>query len=206
MERTETSSRSLSVYKLLLLFYPYQYIERHGAEMIQNFEDLQREYPLVAVWLLIISDFIISVPREHMNESTSRIACISFLTYIPFLTLFAFGASGQIFGAYPLQRAFMALVEAHVRVAFALIFVLPGFGFVLMLGALIADLSKQKNWNPFSFAFLRRNILILILAALGFGIVLFLPAHDMVPCYLTRVFSEGIQQTPTILQYCRTHY
>ncbi|MEA3148907.1 MAG: hypothetical protein QOI53_4583, partial [Verrucomicrobiota bacterium] len=40
-----TRSRSLAVYAFLMALYSREFLARHGAEMLQNFEDLERASP-----------------------------------------------------------------------------------------------------------------------------------------------------------------
>jgi len=61
MARTEWNgtSRSLAIYGLLLGLYPRPYLQRHRAEMLQNFQDLEQASPSKsALWLLIERDLL----------------------------------------------------------------------------------------------------------------------------------------------------
>jgi hypothetical protein len=56
------SSRSLAIYGVLLELYPREYLQQHRAEMLQNFEDLERaSSSQVALWLFIARDLAISL-------------------------------------------------------------------------------------------------------------------------------------------------
>ncbi len=56
------------LYILLLRLYPSSYRKRHGDEMIQIFEDLERENDSsVALWLFLLKDLCISLPLQYME-------------------------------------------------------------------------------------------------------------------------------------------
>jgi hypothetical protein len=55
-------SRSLAVYGLFLELYPPEHLRQHRAEMLQNFEDLERaSSSKAALWLFIGKDLVISL-------------------------------------------------------------------------------------------------------------------------------------------------
>ena len=61
-------SRSLAIYGLLLEFYPRSYLQQHRAEMLQNFQDLERASPSKsALWLLIGRDLLVSL-QSHFTR------------------------------------------------------------------------------------------------------------------------------------------
>lgn len=65
-----STSRSLAIYRWLLQLYPAEYLRRHRAEMLQNFEDLQHASPsLAALWLLIGRDLMVSLKSHYMPRS-----------------------------------------------------------------------------------------------------------------------------------------
>ena len=55
-------SRSLRLYARLLELYPPAFLQRHRAEMLQNFADLEdASASKTALWLLIGKDLMISL-------------------------------------------------------------------------------------------------------------------------------------------------
>jgi len=63
------ASGSLALYGLLLGLYPRRYLQQHGAEMLQNFEDLEHaSSSTVALWLFIARDLLTSLAEEHMKS------------------------------------------------------------------------------------------------------------------------------------------
>jgi hypothetical protein len=62
-------SRSLAMYGLLIELYPPEYLRQHRAEMLQNFEDLERtSSSKAALWLFMGKDLIISLMSHYINS------------------------------------------------------------------------------------------------------------------------------------------
>lgn len=71
MGRPEESrkSRSLALYGMLLELYPRPYLRQHRAEMLQNFQDLERASTSQAsLWLFLATDLVGSL-RSHLMRS-----------------------------------------------------------------------------------------------------------------------------------------
>jgi CubicO group peptidase (beta-lactamase class C family) len=65
-----TRSRSLAVYALLLELYAPEFLARHRAEMLQNFEDLENaSSSKTALWLLIGGDLMRSIISRNTPKS-----------------------------------------------------------------------------------------------------------------------------------------
>jgi len=68
--RQRTRSRSLAVYALLLELYGPEFLARHRAEMLQNFEDLENASSSKgALWLLIGQDLVRSLVSRSVPRS-----------------------------------------------------------------------------------------------------------------------------------------
>jgi Beta-lactamase len=66
----KSRSRSLAVYALLLELYAPEFLARHRAEMLQNFEDLENaSSSKAAVWLLIGEDLMLSLFSRNIPKS-----------------------------------------------------------------------------------------------------------------------------------------
>lgn len=66
------ASRSLALYGLLLKLYPRPYLQQHGAELLQNFEDLEcASSSKAALWLFVGQDLVVSLisTREAQMKS-----------------------------------------------------------------------------------------------------------------------------------------
>ena len=60
-------SQSLAMYGLLIELYPPEYL--HRAEMLQNFEDLERtSSSKAALWLFMGKDLMISLMSQYINS------------------------------------------------------------------------------------------------------------------------------------------
>src|SRR5882724_147636 len=65
-----TRSRSLAVYALLLELYAPEFLARHRAEMLQNFEDLENASPSkAALWLLVGEDLMLNMLSRNIPKS-----------------------------------------------------------------------------------------------------------------------------------------
>jgi hypothetical protein len=66
-------SRSLALYALLLKLYPTEFRRQHCAEMLQNFEDLERAASSrTALWTHIGRDLMASLIASHLKSPLAR--------------------------------------------------------------------------------------------------------------------------------------
>ena len=57
------------MYGLLIELYPPEYLQQHRAEMLQNFEDLERtSSSKAALWLFMGKDLMISLTSHYLNS------------------------------------------------------------------------------------------------------------------------------------------
>jgi hypothetical protein len=80
----DVTSRSLAIYGLLLELYPGPYLQRHRAEMLQNFQDLEQASPSKpALWLFIGRDLVLSlrsqITRTFWGQTTIVVLILSIL-------------------------------------------------------------------------------------------------------------------------------
>lgn len=70
-------SRSLAIYGLLLGLYPRPYLQRHRAEMLQNFQDFeQASRSKSALWLLIGRDLLVSLRSQFTRTLWGQTAMV----------------------------------------------------------------------------------------------------------------------------------
>ena len=82
-------SRSLRFYAALLELYPPSFLQRHRAEMLQNFADLENAgEPKGKLWLLIGKDLAISLSSQSFRSRLGRYATSVFVVW---MLLFAIG-------------------------------------------------------------------------------------------------------------------
>ena len=85
----QKESRSLRVYARLLELYPPSFLQRHRAEMLQNFVDLEDSAESKArLWLLIGKDLAISLISEFFR---SRLGRYVIAVFVAWMLLFAIG-------------------------------------------------------------------------------------------------------------------
>jgi hypothetical protein len=91
MTRTaqEKESRSLRLYARLLELYPPAFLQRHRAEMLQNFADLEgAATSKVALWLVIGKDLTMSLISHFF---TSRLGNYVIAGLVAWILLFVIG-------------------------------------------------------------------------------------------------------------------
>lgn len=82
-------SRSLRVYARLLELYPPSFLQRHRAEMLQNFADLEDAAQTKAkLWLLIGKDLAMSLTSQFF---ASRLGHYVIAVLVTWLLIFAIG-------------------------------------------------------------------------------------------------------------------
>jgi hypothetical protein len=82
-------SRSLRLYARLLELYPPSFLQRHRAEMLQNFADLEDEAAsTAALWALIGKDLAMSLISQFF---TSRLGRYVIAVFVAWMLLFAIG-------------------------------------------------------------------------------------------------------------------
>jgi hypothetical protein len=82
-------SRSLRLYAQLLRLYPPSFLQRHRAEMLQNFADLEdAAASQTALWLLIGKDLAMSLVSQFFASRLGHYVIAAFFAWI---ALFAFG-------------------------------------------------------------------------------------------------------------------
>jgi hypothetical protein len=85
----EKLSRSLRLYARLLELYPPAFLQRHRAEMLQNFADLENAAETKAkLWLLIGKDLAMSL-IAHFFES--RLGTYVIAVFVAWMLLFVIG-------------------------------------------------------------------------------------------------------------------
>jgi hypothetical protein len=82
-------SRSLRLYARLLQLYPPSFLQRHGAEMLQNFADLEAAAESrTKLWLLIGKDLTMSLTSHFL---ASRLGNYVIAVLIAWMLLFVIG-------------------------------------------------------------------------------------------------------------------
>ena len=84
MARTarQKESRSLRLYARLLELYPPEFLQRHRAEMLQNFADLEDAESKAKLWLLIGKDLAMSLISQFFESRLGHYAIAVVVTWI----------------------------------------------------------------------------------------------------------------------------
>ena len=84
----QKKSRSFRLYTRLLELYPPAFLERHRAEMLQNFVDLEdAAASKVALWLLIGKDLTMSLISQFLASRLGRYVIGVFVAWILFFAI-----------------------------------------------------------------------------------------------------------------------
>jgi hypothetical protein len=79
----QKESRSLRFYARLLQLYPPTFLQRHRAEMLQNFADLENAAESqAALWLLIAKDLAMSLISQFFGSQLGRYVRSVFVAWI----------------------------------------------------------------------------------------------------------------------------
>ena len=79
----QKESRSLRLYAWLLELYPPAFLQRHRAEMLQNFADLEdAAASKAALWLLIGKDLTMSLSSDFFASRLGRYVIAVLLAWI----------------------------------------------------------------------------------------------------------------------------
>lgn len=205
MERIEIKPRSSSFgfYKLLLALYPSAYTEMHGAEMLQNFLDLERDSSsTLTLWSRISKDLFTSLIYQHMTLKSSRAALLAFVLFLPFLLMVALTILYNAITHSPGTDPIANFVATQTSLAYAFIFILPAIGVLAVFADMAMDLIRERAWNPLRAAFFRNHLLSVGMFCFGILILLFIPFHDAVPCFVQGVFKDGIGNIGPLIQVC----
>ena len=85
----QNESRSLRLYARLLELYPPSFLQRHRAEMLQNFADLEdAAASKAALWVLIGKDLAMSLISHFFTSQLGRYVIAVFVAW---MLLFAIG-------------------------------------------------------------------------------------------------------------------
>ncbi len=75
--RSHGRSRSLVIYGLLLEAYPRAYLRRHREELLQNFRDLEQEFPsTAALWCFVARDLVVSLRSQFIRTFWGQTAMV----------------------------------------------------------------------------------------------------------------------------------
>jgi hypothetical protein len=114
----QKESRSLRLYARLLDLYPPLFLQRHRAEMLQNFADLEdAAVSTTALWLLIGKDLAMSLTSDFFR---SRLGHYVIAVLVTWILIFAIGYffSGPMPGR-PALHAFAGFLPGMLAMYFA---------------------------------------------------------------------------------------
>jgi hypothetical protein len=114
----QKGSRSLRLYARLLELYPPAFLQRHRAEMLQNFADLEdAAASKAALWLLIGKDLTMSLTSEFFASRLGRYVIAVLVTW-----MLLFGIGYCRYGStpgYPALHAFAGFLPGMLSMYIA---------------------------------------------------------------------------------------
>jgi hypothetical protein len=223
-EETITQTSIDNFYKLLLHFYPKNYRQRYGEQMLYAFQDLYQEALAksgkigLGFWLSTFTDTLQSVFREHLNmikqvgiKKYFRISNYNILggiLLLPFFLLFGLDFTDRIIQGdlFHYNRQFSSSIShtilyanfnGQVPLLWTILVAMPILAVLINLIPLFFSVSKKI---PLKKIFTTNSIaIILILAGLFCLVVVY--GHDVIPCTFHSLLNgQGIPET---LSYCK---
>jgi hypothetical protein len=105
----QKESRSLRLYARLLELYPPAFLQRHRAEMLQNFADLEdAAASKAALWLLIGKDLTMSLISHFLASRLGRYVIGVFVAWMLFFAI-GYVVRGSTAG-YPVLHVFFGFL------------------------------------------------------------------------------------------------
>jgi len=114
----QTPSRSLRLYARLLELYPPAFLQRHRAEMLQNFADLEETAASKAeLWGLIGKDLIMSLIAQFFTSHLGHYVIAVLVTWMLFFVIgyFTWGSTP----GYPALHAFAGFLPGMLAMYIA---------------------------------------------------------------------------------------
>ncbi len=114
----QKESRSLRLYARLLELYPPLFLQRHRAEMLQNFADLEdAAASKTALWLLIGKDLAVTLMSDFFGSRLGHYMIAVFVTWILIFTIgyFFYGPTP----GHPALHAFAGFLPGMLAMYFA---------------------------------------------------------------------------------------
>jgi hypothetical protein len=154
-------SRSLRLYARLLELYPPSFLQRHRAEMLQNFADLEdAAESKAALWLLIGKDLAMSLAAHFFASQLGRYVIAVLVVWI---LLFVIGYF--LYGPTPGRP---------------LLHVFPGF----LLGMLCMYIATRLYGTPQNSSYLIGALVaLLVLFTIGYLRYAGTPSHPMLQAF-----------------------
>jgi hypothetical protein len=103
----QQGSRSLRLYAQLLPLYPPAFLQRHRAEMLQNFADLEDASASTgALWLLIGKDLTMSLISQFLKSGLGQYVIGVFVAWILLFVVGYFLSGGTPRPGHPVVHVF----------------------------------------------------------------------------------------------------
>jgi len=199
------------LFKLLISVYPKPYRKHFEESMLQIFDDMQHDGS-ASDWF-IVRDAAASIPMQYINyfEETMKTkfqnipaAVAGAVLVLPFVALIVISMSAQLLKDMGVVTATSngigQIIGSHIGIGIAIIVYLPLAAFLINLIALVWAGFKDRELTVKQFVI--GNALSIIVMFIGFGLALFLPFHDAIPCFVHGTLYGGLGNFPQLMRTC----
>ena len=197
MKKATPSSTQVSskLYRQIIKAYPPAFRQQFGDQMASAFQDLANErqaaagrYGLIPLWTSTILDTFKTIIPEYVSDlkedamQHKPLAIIGGILVTPAVALFATALTLQLAGTSLYQLAGNSWLYHSQAIAAAFIF-LPAAAFTINFIPAVTDAVNQRA-NPLSYQFAKTHFYSLTVAAIGFGLLIFIFGHDTIGCMI----------------------
>jgi len=172
-------------------------------------------------WFFQVTDITKSVIEQHRDliikkgmknylQQTLHINkynVIGFIFLLPFLLMFTTDLIARIVQGdlthynRPVYQFLFHTPLYWTPILYTIVFVFPLLAIMVNIIPLLQKKSRTKN--VFSFIYLRKNIVTLLLIVTGLGCIAIIKLHDFMPCMVQGIMHGGLTHFWQMFAYCR---
>jgi hypothetical protein len=219
------SKNAERLFSLLLLLYPEQYRKKFGQEMHLLFfemyqEELTTKGSVGFVFLLLqISDITKSVIVQHRDLMTkigmkkyiqhtlriNKYNMIGFFFLAPFLLMFITDLVSRILQGdlmhynRPVYHYLSHTPLYWTPILYTIVIMFPLLAIVFN----VIPLLQQKRKTVFTWFFVRKNLITLLIILAGIGCISIIKLHDFLPCMIHGMLRGGLAHFSQMFPYCQ---
>jgi hypothetical protein len=219
------SKNAERLFGLLLFLYTEQYRRKFGEEMHLLFVEMYHEEIAekgnvgLGFWLSQVADITKSVIEQHRDvmmkigmkkylQQTvhiNRYNVIGFLFLVPFLLMFITDLVSRIAQGdlthynRPVYHYLSQTPLYWTPVLYTIVIIFP----LLAIVSNVIPLLQQKRKTVFSWVFVRKNLITLLIILAGLGCISIIKLHDFLPCMIHGILRGGLAHFSQMFPYCQ---
>ncbi len=220
--------RAEKIFNFFLLLYPETYRKQYASEMRLLFYEMYQEEVAsngkvrLEFWFSQVSDMTKSVIEQHVNDigkkgmkkylqqtlHINRYNVIGLILLSPALAVFAIDLVARIvqgdFSHYnrPVYNFLSHTPLYWYPVLFSWVILFPMLAVVVNIIPFLTK-KREKSLPFFSAAFLRKNVIALLVMGIGLFFIAIVKLHDFAPCMIHGLLKVGFGQFNHIITVCR---